>query len=261
MNWSPDIRSSAGTNITLQIAFLILLAWIGIADDPAGGPAGAFASMAFILLVFVGVTKPEKPVHELFEAIAAPLINAGSALALMAVFGLGSLLWNPILMFVGIFIYFAARAEEHQAAVSGYAYRLTVRDAMEHSPGVLDEGQPVSEAIDALLASPQRDFPVADSAHHIVGLLDRDAMILGLRDKGASAPVGEVMRACLPLLAAITPARGLRPDARGRRHGGGGGGRGEPRDRRAHSGERRRHDDGGERQAGVAFRATIECSP
>ena len=150
MNWSPNIRSSAGTNITLQIAFLVLLAWIGIADDPAGGPAGAFASMAFILLVFVGVTKPEKPVHELFEAIAAPLINAGSALALMAVFGLGSLLWNPILMFVGIFIYFAARAEEHQAAVSGYAYRLTVRDAMEHSPGVLDEGQPLSEAAEGV---------------------------------------------------------------------------------------------------------------
>ena len=70
---------------------------------------------------------------------------------------------------------------------------------MEPSPVVLDAGQPVSDAIDALLASPQKEFPVVDGTGRIMGLLDRDAMILGLRDKGAGVPVGEVMRGCVPV--------------------------------------------------------------
>ncbi|PZF75541.1 site-2 protease family protein [Aestuariivirga litoralis] len=122
----------------------------------------------------------------------------GQAFAL-AFFVMG-LLWNPILMLVGVFIYFAAAAEEQQAAFTGLATRLFVRDAMEPSPVVLGEHDPVSQAIDALLASPQKDFPVVDGTGRIVGLLDRDAMIRGLRERGAAVPVGEVMRGCAPLL-------------------------------------------------------------
>lgn len=109
------------------------------------------------------------------------------------------LVWNPVLMFVGVFIYFAAGAEEQQAAFTDFASRLTAQDAMEPSPIVLAVGQPVSDAIDALLSSPQKEFPVVDGARRIVGLLDRDAMILGLRDRGATTPVGDVMRVCQPL--------------------------------------------------------------
>ncbi|MEI7597801.1 MAG: site-2 protease family protein [Aestuariivirga sp.] len=141
------------------------------------------------------------------RAILAMNMGAARATAIAArigqffaiVFFVAGLLWNPILMFVGVFIYLAAGAEEQQATFTGFASRLTVRDAMEPSPVVLEVSQPVSEAIDALLASPQRDFPVVDRAQRIVGLLDRDAMIVGLRDKGESVPVGEVMRACQPL--------------------------------------------------------------
>ena len=305
MNWSLTIGRIAGTNIRLHVTFLIFLAWIGIADYLAGGPAAAVQSIVFILLVFLCVTlhefghiamarrfgvntpevilspiggiaamerMPDKPRQELLVAIAGPLVNVVIALVLMAALGLGpvllttagfdqgslaerlllvnimlvafnlipafpmdggrvlrallamkvgaprataiaarigqafavvffvlGLLWSPILMVVGVFIYFAASAEEQQAAFTGFAARLTARDAMEPSPVVLDAGQPVSDAIDALLASPQKEFPVVDGAGRIVGLLDRDAMILGLRDKGAGVPVGEVMRGCVPV--------------------------------------------------------------
>lgn len=306
MNWSLTIGRIAGTNIRLHVTFLIFLAWIGIADYLAGGPAAAAQSIVFILLVFLCVTlhefghiamgrrfgvntpqvilspiggiaamerMPEKPRQELLVAIAGPLVNVAIALVLMAVFGLGlrqiasidfdnatlaerllivnlvliafnlvpafpmdggrvlramlamnmgaaratvlaarigqgfamvffvlGLLWNPMLMVVGVFIYFAAGAEEQQAAFTGFAARLTVGDAMEPSPVVLQAVQPVSTAIDALLASPQKEFPVLDAASHIVGLLDRDQMILCLRDRDAGVPVGEVMRDCEPLL-------------------------------------------------------------
>lgn len=39
-----------------------------------------------------------------------------------------------------------------------------------------------------------------DGEGRIVGLLDRDAMILGLREQGEGGPVGEAMRASEPLL-------------------------------------------------------------
>jgi Zn-dependent protease len=141
------------------------------------------------------------------RAILAMKLGATRATAIAARIGQGfavlffvlGLFLSPILMVVGIFIYFAASAEEEQAAFTGFASRLTVRDAMEPSPVLLDAGQPLSEAIEALLSSPQREFPVVDRAGRIAGLLDRDAMIVGLRDKGASAAVGEVMRACHPL--------------------------------------------------------------
>ena len=141
------------------------------------------------------------------RAVLAMNMGPPRATALAARIGQGfavvffvlGLFWNPVLMFVGIFIYFAAGAEEQQAAFTGFASRLTVRDAMEPSPVVLAADQPVSDAIDALLSSPQKEFPVVDGAGRIAGLLDRDAMILGLRDRGAATPVGEVMRDCQPL--------------------------------------------------------------
>lgn len=305
MNWSLTIGRVAGTDIRLHVTFLIFLAWIGIVDYLAGGPAAAVQSIVFILLVFLCVTlhefghiamarrfgvktpqvilspiggiaamerMPEKPRQELLVAIAGPLVNVAIALLLMAVFGIGlaglatqdfdaatlaqrlllvnvmlvlfnlipafpmdggrvlrallamkmgapratavaarigqffavlffvlGLFWSPILMLVGIFIYFAAGAEEQQSTFTGFAARLTARDAMEPSPVVLAAEQPVAAAIDALLASPQKDFPVIDGQGHIRGLLDRDAMIRALREGGEAVPVGQVMRGSEPI--------------------------------------------------------------
>ena len=305
MGWSLTIGRIAGTDVRLHVTFLIFLAWIGIADYMAGGPAAALDSIIFLLLVFLCVTlhefghimmgrrfgirtpqvilspiggiasmerMPEKPAHELLVAIAGPLVNVVIALVLVAAIGLSpgllasldfdqatlaerlllvnvtlvlfnlipafpmdggrvlrallamkmgparatalaarigqgfamlffalGLFYNPILMFVGIFIYFAATAEQQQAAFSGFAARLTVMDAMEPSPILLTTAQPLSAAVDALLSSPQKEFPVLDGDGRIAGILDRDQMILALRDHGSAVAVGEAMRAAAPL--------------------------------------------------------------
>lgn len=305
MNWSLTIGRIAGTDVRLHITFLLFLAWIGIADYLAGGPAAAAESIVFLLLVFLCVTlhefghiamarrfgvktprvilspiggiaamerMPEKPGQEMLVAIAGPLVNVAIALLLVMVSGMGlnpaatidfehatlaqrllvvnvmlvafnmipafpmdggrvlraalamkmdapratalaarigqgfavvffvlGLLWSPMLMLVGIFIYLAAGAEERQAAFTGFASRLTAGDAMEPAPVVLDAGQTLATAIDALLSSPQKEFPVVDGTGRILGLLDRDAMILALRDRGDAIPVGEAMRPCAPV--------------------------------------------------------------
>lgn len=306
MGWSLTIGRIAGTDVRLHFTFLLFLAWIGIADYLAGGPAAAVDSIVFILLVFLCVTlhefghiamarrfgintpqvilspiggiasmerMPEKPKQELLVALAGPAVNVVIALLLMAVFGLSlrlittvdfetaslaerllivnvtlvafnlvpafpmdggrvlravlamnmdtpratalaarigqafamfffvlGLFYNPILMFVGIFIWFAAASEEQSAAFTGFASRLTVRDAMEPAPLTFTVAERLSAAIDALLASPQKEFPVLDGEGRVAGILDRDAMILGLRSHGASVPVADVMRGSQPLL-------------------------------------------------------------
>ena len=141
------------------------------------------------------------------RALLAMRLGKPRATALAARIGQGfaflfvalGLLYNPILMLVGIFIYFAAASEEQSAAFSGFAARLTVRDAMEASPVLIAAEAPLSHAVDALLSSAQKEFPVVDAAGRVTGLLDRDAMILGLRDHGAAAPAGAVMRTSEPL--------------------------------------------------------------
>ena len=141
------------------------------------------------------------------RALLAMNMGTPKATALAARIGQGfsflfvllGLFYNPILIFVGIFIYFAAASEEQTAAFAGFASRLRVKDAMEPSPVLLTAGEPLSRAVDALLSSPQKEFPVLDEDGRIAGLLDRDAIILALRDQGATAAVGNAMRPSEPL--------------------------------------------------------------
>ena len=141
------------------------------------------------------------------RAILAMNIGAQKATALAARIGQGfaflfvllGLFYNPILMLVGFFIYFAANAEERQAAFTGFASKLTVGDAMEASPVTLPGDAPLSRAIDMLLSSPQRDFPVLDDQGFVIGMLDREAMLVGLRDHGGAINVAGVMRQSQPL--------------------------------------------------------------
>lgn len=125
----------------------------------------------------------------------AARIGQGFA-ALFVVLGL---MYNPVLMLVGVFIYFAAASEAQSASFNGFAAKLTVRDAMEPSPILLGADQPISAAIDALLSSPQKEFPVIGDHSRIVGILDRDAMIVGLRDQGESVLIGQAMRPSEPV--------------------------------------------------------------
>ncbi len=67
-------------------------------------------------------------------------------------------------LLVGIFVYFAATSEEQASSLRWMARGLTVADAMERKPRLLRTDEPLARAVDALLETPQRDFPVVDAA-------------------------------------------------------------------------------------------------
>jgi CBS domain-containing protein len=114
-------------------------------------------------------------------------------------FVLFGLFYNPVLMLVGVFIYFAAAAEEQSASFSGLAKHLKVSDAMEPASATFASSAPLARAIDTLLTTSQRDFPVTDETGRIIGMLDREAMLSALHRFGADQEIGRAMRATTPL--------------------------------------------------------------
>ena len=101
---------------------------------------------------------------------------------------------SPMLIFIGLFIYIAAVSELQASALHWFAHGLTVSEGMERTVRSLSAKALLSEAVEALLASSQRAFPVVDAMKMPVGLFDRDDLLRGLREKGPDASVSEVMR-------------------------------------------------------------------
>jgi stage IV sporulation protein FB len=120
MSWSITIARIAGSEIRIHLTFLILLAWIGIAQYMAGGADAALDSIAFVIAVFACVALhelghalaarrygistpditllpigglarlsrlPEKPAEEIVIAIAGPAVNVVIAAVLVVIFG------------------------------------------------------------------------------------------------------------------------------------------------------------------------------
>src|SRR5207253_8730709 len=54
------------------------------------------------------------------------------------------------------------------------------------------------EAVDALLATSQHDFPVMDESGNVAGILTRDDLISALRRDDPQIRVGDVMRRDIP---------------------------------------------------------------
>lgn len=204
----------AGPLVNVGIA-LLLMAGFGLSLDGLLSLDLEQSSLAERLLL-VNVTLvafnliPAFPMDggRVLRAVLAMWLGGQRATAIAARIGQGfaalfvmlGLFFNPLLVLIGVFIYFAAAAEAQSAAFTGFATRLTVKDAMEPAAIILNETDRLSAAIDALLASPQKEFPVRGADGRATGLLDRDAMIFALRRHGEAAPVSSAMRPAQPLL-------------------------------------------------------------
>jgi YD repeat-containing protein len=114
-------------------------------------------------------------------------------------FVLLGLFYSPILLLVGIFVYLAAGSEAQASSLRAMARGLKVADAMERAPRVLGRDQSLAQAVEALLQTPQRDFPVVDDDGRPVGLLDRDGLITALARDGRDGRLADAMRPGLVL--------------------------------------------------------------
>jgi stage IV sporulation protein FB len=118
--------------------------------------------------------------------------RAGQAFAF--IFVAAGLFLNPMLIFIGLFIYIAALLELQTSSIHRLADGLKVSDAVERRVQGLSATATLSDAINALLSSPQQAFPVLDDANFVLGTLDRGDLTLGLKKYGPETAVTAVMR-------------------------------------------------------------------
>jgi CBS domain-containing protein len=114
------------------------------------------------------------------------------------VFGFLGLLFNPFLIFIALFVYIGASQEAALAQMKDVSRRFPVSSAMVREFRTLPTDAALEEAVDALLATSQHDFPVVDESGNVAGLLTRQALISALRKNDPTLRVGDVMRRDIP---------------------------------------------------------------
>ncbi len=127
----------------------------------------------------------------------------GQALA----FGLGflGLFGNPLLVFIAIFIYIAAAAEAQMSVAQEALKGVSVGEAMEtrFTPVSIDAN--LGQAVDALLATAQHEFPVVDAFGKPAGLLTREDILSAVRKHGGEEPASAFMRSGVDSVRPATP--------------------------------------------------------
>src|ERR1700719_2820769 len=105
---------------------------------------------------------------------------------------------NPFLIFIAFFVYIGASQEAALAQMRDVSRRFPVSSAMVREFRSLPESATLEEAVDALLATSQHDFPVLDGAGNVAGILTRHDLIAALRKNDPAIRVGDVMRRDIP---------------------------------------------------------------
>lgn len=126
--------------------------------------------------------------------------SAGQTIAL--VFAVVGLFYNPLLILIALFIYVGAGQEAAQASFRAASRDLDLGDVMITDFRTLPATATLADAVEALIRTNQREFPIAGADGAIVGLLARERLAAGLRERGPMASVGDVMEAVPPILPA-----------------------------------------------------------
>jgi Zn-dependent protease len=206
----------AGPLVNIVIAGLLILYLAGNVsiehleqlEDPRSSFLARLAAVNIFLVVFNMIPAFPMDGGRVLRALLAFRMPWARATQIAATIGQGSafalgfigLLVNPILIFIAIFVYLAAAAEAQNAQIRDVSASVLVGDVMVTDFGRLRESSSVDDAIELLLSTTQREFPVVDSGEHMVGLLTRDDIIRALKNEGADARVGNVMRTDIPTI-------------------------------------------------------------
>ncbi|WDZ81527.1 site-2 protease family protein (plasmid) [Ensifer adhaerens] len=120
----------------------------------------------------------------------------------MGVFGV---FFNPLLILIAIFVYFAAETEAQGSELQEISAGTSVSDVMITAFATLGPEARVGEAVELLLATSQSEFPVLNEAGRFEGLMTRESIVQAMKEKGAGAPVITVMRRDIPTVDEQSP--------------------------------------------------------
>src|SRR5262249_15247895 len=115
----------------------------------------------------------------------AAVIGQWTAFAL----GFVGLFWNPMLIFIALFVYLAAASEAQMVSLRPMPRDVPVPAAMLTQFATLTGDEHIDAAVETLLQTSQTDFPVVDDRHRLIGIVGRAEIIKALRQLGPNAPV------------------------------------------------------------------------
>src|SRR5205814_2734893 len=105
-----------------------------------------------------------------------------------------------MLIFIALFVYIGASQEAALAQMRDVSRRFPVASAMIREFRSLPQDATLEEAVDALLATSQHDFPIIGDNGGVAGVLTRHDLIAALRRGDPHIRVGEVMRRDVPTI-------------------------------------------------------------
>lgn len=127
--------------------------------------------------------------------VRATAIAASIGQGLAFLLGFIGLLYNPMLIFIAIFIYLAAASEQHMVALRAVGEGMPLDACALTQIETLTPDTELARAVEAMLHTSQGDFPVLDGQGKPVGLLGRADIVRALQDKDRATPVGDIMTA------------------------------------------------------------------
>jgi Zn-dependent protease len=146
-----------------------------------------------ILAARIGVVRATRAAATLGKVLAAAMILVG-------------LSGHILLAIIGFFVFVGASAEAEAVETRAIGQGLRVSEMMVTRFRTLPERATLADAVDLLLSGEQREFPVLDDHGRTAGILTRENLIKGLRERGPEAPVPEVMTASAPV---VSPSMGF----------------------------------------------------
>jgi len=207
--WREIAIALAGPAVNVAICALLALVAGGIpapaeglaVDDPqAGFLARLFWVNAFLVLFNLIPAFPMDGGRVLRAVLAfrrthrdATRIAATVGQMVAILLGFAGLFGAPLLIFIALFVWLGAAAEAAEEDLRATTRGLAAEDAMETRFEALPPEADIAAAAEALLRTPQQDFPVVDGQGRVLGLLTRDAIIHALRRDGPATPVADAM--------------------------------------------------------------------
>jgi stage IV sporulation protein FB len=206
----------AGPAVNVAIAAVLVLvlgsgfdgAAMAEMENPRAGMLARLAAANIFLVVFNLIPAFPMDGGRVLRALLAMRRSHADATRIAARIGQGAaflfallgLFLNPMLIVIGLFIYLAATAEAQHVAFRDGTQTLPVRAVMVTSLEALSPSSTLDDAVDMMLRTSQKEFPVVDGSGRPRGLLTRDGLILALRNGEPATPVLDVMTRDLPTI-------------------------------------------------------------
>jgi len=214
--WQEFLIAIAGPLVTVAIT-VVLVAFAGATLQPAAAASvdnmhipllDRLAAVNLFLAVFNMIPAFPMDGGRVLRALLATRFGyvratgIAAAIGQFVAFALGfiGLMYNPILIFIAIFVYLAATSEAHMVALRAASRGVPVSHAMVTHFATLSPQAHLDEAVQTLLQTGQGEFPVVDGVGKPVGVLGRADLIRAIKTLGPDARIANAMTAELPTI-------------------------------------------------------------